>query len=76
MDYTFNMDFYNLKSKDKTFAARKHNQIIHFSSGRKATITNIIKVWEDSLIHLVREDGVEYIVNKNNVDYSEILWIE
>lgn len=68
------MDFYNPKSKDKTVSARRHDQIIHFSNGRKATLLNIVKVWSDSFIHLVRDDGIEYIVNQNNVDYTEIVW--
>ena len=70
------MDFYGPKNKDKTLSSKKHNQIIHFSSGRKATMMNIVKVWTDSMVHLVREDGIEYIVNQDNVDYTEIIWQE
>lgn len=50
----------------------KHSQIIHFSGGRKATILNIVQVWVDSFIHLVTEDGREYIINQNNVDFTEV----
>ncbi len=70
------MDFYSKQSKEKTHASRKHNQIIHFCGGRKATVLRIIKVWEDSMVHLVRDDGVEYIINKDNVDYVEVVWLE
>lgn len=55
---------------------RKHNQIIHFKDGYKRTIMNVVKVWQQGWTHIVQENGVEWIVNDDNVDCVEIEWVD
>lgn len=44
-----------------------HTQILHFVGGQKKTIINIIKVYENEMCHILTADGIEWIVNKNNL---------
>jgi hypothetical protein len=44
-----------------------HTQILHFVGGIKRTIPNIIKVYENEMCHILTADGVEWIINKNNL---------
>lgn len=44
-----------------------HRQIIFFINGEKRTIDNVIKVWENEMVHIVTIDGAEWIINKKNV---------
>ena len=55
---------------------KKHNQIIHFISGHKRTLKNVIKVWQNTWTHIVEEDGVEWIINPDNVLAIEIEWLD
>ena len=50
-----------------------HHQIIHFVGGIKRQIQNVKYVWENEMTHIVDTDGVEYIINKNNVLFVEKL---
>ena len=44
-----------------------HTQIIHFKDGFKRTIHNIIEIWENEMVHMKTKEGVEWIINKDNV---------
>jgi len=69
------MDFNKEKKLDSdNLVVKPHNQIIHFDNQTKATLLNIKKIWTDTLVHIVLENGREYIVNPNRVLYSEIQW--
>ncbi len=68
------MDF-KLKT-DSGKNCKKHNQIIHFDNCTKATYLNIIRVWQDTLVHIVTEEGKEYLVNPKRVLSTEIQWTE
>jgi hypothetical protein len=46
---------------------KPHRQIIHFIGGQKRTIENVIYVWENEMTHLITLNGIEWIINKNNV---------
>lgn len=48
-------------------------QIIHFVGGIKRTIPNIIEVYENEMTHILTVEGIEWIINKNNVLAVEIL---
>lgn len=48
-------------------------QIIHFVGGIKRTIPNIIKVYENEMCHILTAEGIEWIINKNNVLAVEVL---
>ena len=49
------------------------HQIIHFSSGRKATFFNIVGVKENEMVQLKLADGRKININKRNVDFVEIM---
>ncbi len=68
------MDFDRNRIVGKT--CRKHNQIIHFDNSTKATILNVIRVWQDTLVHIVTEEGKEYMINPQRVLSTEIQWLE
>ena len=55
---------------------KKHNQVIHFDNDTKATYMNVIKVWQDTLVHIVCENGREYLINPRRVLSTEIQWHE
>lgn len=44
-----------------------HDQIIHFIDGHKRTIKGVKWVWENEMLHLITENGNEFIINKSNV---------
>lgn len=48
-------------------------QIIHFVGGIKRTIPNVIKVYENEMTHILTVEGIEWIINKNNVLAVEVL---
>lgn len=48
-------------------------QIIHFVGGYKRTIYNIVKVYENEMTHILTVEGIEWIINKNNVLAVEIV---
>lgn len=52
----------------------KHTQIVHYDNGAKLTLTDVICVWQDSLVHLVSENGRHYLINPSRVLHTEILW--
>ena len=49
------------------------NQVIHFIGGYKRTIYNVEFVWENEMTHLVTADGIEWIINKQNVLCVEVI---
>jgi archaellum component FlaG (FlaF/FlaG flagellin family) len=55
---------------------KKHTQIIHFDNQTKATLIDVVKVWQNTLVHLVTESGHEFIINPGRVLYTEIIWNE
>lgn len=55
--------------------AGSHHQIIHFVGGVKRLIQNVTFIWENEMVHIVDVNGVEYVVNKNNVLFYERLKI-
>ena len=48
-----------------------HDQIIHFIDGHKRYIPQVKYIWENEMLHLVTENGSEFIVNKSNVLFVE-----
>ena len=48
-----------------------HDQVIHFKGGVKRYVQRVKYIWENEMIHLVTEDGTEYIINKDNVLFVE-----
>ena len=44
-----------------------HNQIVFFKDGSKRTIMDVRYVWENEMIHLITANGIEFIINKDNV---------
>jgi len=48
-----------------------HDQIIHFTNGDKRLIQGVVYVWEQGWVHIVDYLGVEYVINKNNVNFYE-----
>ena len=55
---------------------KPHNQILHFSSGQKRTLLNVVKVWQNEWTHVLLENGTEWIVNPKNVNAIEIEWLK
>lgn len=51
--------------------AGSHHQIIHFVGGVKRLIQNVVYIWENEMVHIVDANGVEFVVNKNNVLFYE-----
>jgi hypothetical protein len=49
----------------------KHSQIIFFKSGHKKTIHNVVEINENEMTKIITENGVEYYVNKNEVEMVE-----
>ena len=52
----------------------KHTQIVHYDNGSKLTLTDIVCVWQDTLVHMISENGRHYMVNPHRVLHTEILW--
>ena len=48
-----------------------HDQILHFINGDKRLIQGVKFVWENQMIHIVDYLGIEYIVNKDNLLFTE-----
>lgn len=48
-----------------------HHQIIFFKDGSKRTITGVVYVWENSMTHLITDNGNEFIINPANVNYIQ-----
>ena len=48
-----------------------HDQIIHFTNGDKRLIQGVVYVWEQGWVHVVDYLGVEYVINKANVNFYE-----
>ncbi len=57
------------QEKDGTY--QLHDQVVHFRDGCKRYIHNVKYIWENEMTHLVTEDGTEYILNKDNVNFIE-----
>lgn len=53
---------------------KPHNQIIHFTGGHKRTLIKVVKVWQNTWTHILLENGVEWVVNPDNVLAIEIEW--
>lgn len=72
-----NMDFKQPEKKmdSPTLQVKKHNQIVHFDNQTKATLLNVVQVWTDTMVHIVLENGMEYIINPTRVLYTEISWL-
>lgn len=48
-----------------------HDQVLHFKGGIKRYIHNVKYIWENEMTHLVTEDGMEYVINKENLLFIE-----
>jgi len=48
-----------------------HHQVIFFRDGSKRTIMGVVKVWENSMVHLITQNGNEFIINPINVNYIQ-----
>jgi len=55
----------------KSNGVGRHDQIIHFDNGEKRYIQGVLYVWENEMVHLVDYLGVEYIINKKRVLFTE-----
>ncbi len=44
-----------------------HDQIIHFEGGVKRYIARVKYIWENEMTHLVTENDIEFIINKDKV---------
>lgn len=53
------------RQKDGSYTI--HDQIIHFVDGHKRTVKGVKYIWENEMLHLITENGNEFIINKNNV---------
>jgi hypothetical protein len=63
---------YTIQAKNETLTRGVNNQIIHFSDGQKRTISNVKKIWENEMTHIVDGEGTEWIINKDNVNVVEV----
>ena len=68
------MEFKEKKLDSNTLEVKPHNQIVHFDNSTKATLLNVSKIWTDTMVHIVLENGREYIINPNRVLYTELQW--
>lgn len=64
------------KLDSPNLSVKRHNQIVHFDNKTKATLLDIVKVWTDTMVHIVLSNGREYIINPDKVLYTEISWLE
>ncbi len=44
-----------------------YDQIIHFVDGHKRYIKGVKWIWENEMLHLITENGTEFILNKDKV---------
>jgi hypothetical protein len=51
------------------FIKTKHRQIIHFENKTKSVIDGVIEVRECNMVHLLTDDGLEYIINPDKVNF-------
>ena len=49
----------------------QHDQLIHFDNGEKRLIQGVVYIWENEMLHIVDYLGVEYIINKHRVLFTE-----
>lgn len=49
----------------------RHDQIVHFTNKEKRYIQGILFIWENEWTHIVDYLGVEFIINKDNVNFIE-----
>lgn len=49
----------------------QHTQIIHFDNGEKRVIQGVMYIWENEMLHIVDYLGMEYIINKSRVLFTE-----
>ena len=49
----------------------QHDQLIHFDNGEKRLIKGVVYIWENEMLHIVDYLGVEYIINKHRVLFTE-----
>lgn len=57
--------------QEKDGSYQVHDQVIHFIHGTKRYIPKVKYIWENEMLHLVCEDGMEFIINKDNVLFVE-----
>lgn len=55
---------------------RPHTQIIHFVEGHKRTLHNVVEVWQNTWTHILLQNGVEWIINPDNVLAIEVEYDE
>ncbi len=53
------------RQKDGSYTV--HDQIIHFIDGHKRYVKGVRWIWENEMLHLITENKIEFIINKNNV---------
>jgi len=49
----------------------EHTQIIHFITGHKKTISNIIRIDEGEMLCLTTKSGKEFLIDKEKVEITE-----
>ena len=50
-----------------------HTQIVHYINGKKQSIFNVQKHWENDMVHVLDGTGKEWIINKQNVLCVEVI---
>ncbi len=61
----------NINASRKCNGVGKHDQIIHFDNGEKRVIQGVLYVWENEMLHIIDYLGVEYIINKDRILFTE-----
>lgn len=51
-----------------------HTQILHFDTGYKRTIKEVICVWENEMVHILTVKGVEWVINKKRILCAEKIY--
>lgn len=64
----------NFTKKIRKPKVPSHTQILHYDNGTKLTCVGVIHVWQDTLIHLVTDEGRHYLVNPTRVLHTEIIY--
>lgn len=55
----------------KSNGVGQHTQIIHFDNGEKRVIQGVVYIWENEMLHIIDYLGMEYIINKSRVLFTE-----
>ena len=51
------------------YTKKPHSQVIYFENKTKRFVHDIVKVEEGTMIHLIAKNGVEFVINKDKVNF-------